>query len=406
MKNNSILTNNSTISSGGKVVKLECNFFERLLVSLSVVACNFRGQSRCFADVNTKNNAVIAFSKDKCVFDKLRNCESQISEKANISVIGEKNVGKYKIVGSLLANTKKDNFPTGGIKMPENCFEHNKIYVALNNENLRIIELDIEEFLKLDSDSTEMKYLILDTTWVIYVVNETNCRVDKMLSVYDKINKCYCKNYKINYDNYSIYQSKEWFINLKRVMHIGDQLFCGFTLIANVENKNLDKYLIESYKEMTNGKKVFYVNYNSDKFVPPIPSDLINLLDERCDVTVISKTSWNRQVPTMPLLKKFTIRSVASLALGLIGYGIYKGCTSKNKKQDIKQLKLNDEGRINGITKRYKQRNQFRVQQIKRITNQKNEICNNNFWKFRQIWNVLMCVINEDKLNMLKQMRS
>ena len=214
----------------------------------------------------------------------------------NILIIGEPGVGKSKLASSILRNTRRTSRPSVNLKMPENGIAHNRIIAAEYNRNVRIIEMNVDEFSKLDSDSTEVKYLILHTTWVLYVVNETNCRVDKMLSVYDKINECYCKNYKINYDNYSIYQSKEWFINLKRAMHIGDQLFCGFTLIANVENKNLDKYLIENYKEMANGRKVFYVNYNGDKFVPPIPSDLIDLLDEYCDVTVISKTPWSHSL--------------------------------------------------------------------------------------------------------------
>lgn len=358
---------------------MSCNFFGRLLVSLSVVACNFGGQSRVFADVNTKDNAFVAFSKDKDLFDKLRNCESQISIKANILVIGEKSVGKSKIAGSLLANTKKDNFPTDGIKMPENGFEHNKIYAAPNNEDLRVIELDAEELLNFDKESDEFNYLINNINHVFYIMDDSHKNLEKMAMVYDKMNRSICRNYGVEYDRYSPYSddgARSWW---KEVLKLNNRKWVyAFALLINSYDNVVSDSLKEYCAAMPNSRKIYNFPFGEKGTLSKIDENLIKFMKEARPVInpkeSLSHNFYNKSLISRsyrPFPEKFAIGSVASLVFGLTGYGIYKGCTSKNKKQDIKQLKLNDKGRISGITKRYKQRDQFRVQQIKRIADQK-----------------------------------
>lgn len=214
----------------------------------------------------------------------------------NILVIGEHGVGKSKLASSILRNTKNVSSPNVAAQMSQEGIKHNRIIAAENNHDVRVIELDVDEFLQLDPNSNDAEYLMLNISWVLYVVNETNCRLDRMLSVYDRINRCYCKKYNVAYKNYSIYQDKQWFIDLKAAMGINDQLFYGFALIANMKNENLDKQVEEHCKEMANGRKIFYVNYSNDNFIPTIPSTLIETLEGHLEASIAHKDYWSHSV--------------------------------------------------------------------------------------------------------------
>ena len=218
-----------------------------------------------------------------------------INRPMNILVIGDKGVGKSKLAASLLRNVKNVS-PNNNVQMCEEGISHNKFIAAINNKSLRIIELDTDEFLNLNSDENNLNYLIDNISWVFYVVNENNCKLDRMLIVYDRINQFLCRKNNIGYQSYSRWANKEWWLTLnKESQDLGNNYY-SFALIANTGENKIDQEMAATYASMPNSvREVVYVNYGNDRVIPIIPQSLISYLEGQNGYHNKEKQRWSHK---------------------------------------------------------------------------------------------------------------
>ena len=215
----------------------------------------------------------------------------------NILVIGEEGVGKSKMAASLLKNVKNVR-PSNNVQIGQDGLPRDRFIAAVYNKNVRVIELRVEEFLNPSSEH-DMGYLIDNISWVVYVVdeNEKNCRVDRMLEVYDKINKHLCDQRGISYQPFSKYLSRDWWNNLNNLqVNSNYNCFYSFVLVVNRKTERMDDSLISTYQAMPNAsREVIYTYYSNDNVIPIIPPSLIELLKGGKGIFVSNKQPWSHK---------------------------------------------------------------------------------------------------------------
>ena len=208
-----------------------------------------------------------------------------------------------------------------------------------------------------------------------------------MKEVYDRINELYCRKHNTNYTQYSAYNEegrRGWWDKLLEKAGIGFGWIYGFNVFVTKSVEGFSEEFVDYCNQMPNGRQIFYLDYDNSNFVPKMNDDF---LDNLKDITIIRKPSWSYKryyksrycyykkccENCWPYVKKPAIGTALLSALVSAGYGGYKVCKSE-KKQHIDKIirrNLNGKRKIDGTTKRHIKRNQSRVQQTKRVTNQK-----------------------------------
>lgn len=214
-------------------------------------------------------------------------------EPINILVIGEPESGKSKVAASAMVNLKN---PDPSLKVNKDDIKHNRIYASLNRDDVRAVELNVDEFLNLEA--LDRDYLISKISWIFYVCRKGKDRSDNLLSVYNTINRVYCDKYGVKYEYHQTFpaskQSDKWFIELQQKKG-GYGTFVKFIVIANAEEGDIDEEFKNEVSYFLNGREIYYVNYKDDRSIPALPGDLIELVAGRLDygLVVPFKGNWS-----------------------------------------------------------------------------------------------------------------
>lgn len=202
----------------------------------------------------------------------------------NLLIVGDEGVGKSKLASAIL-----------GLKRIT-PIEHNTIVSNSNVPNIRIVEMDIGEFYKPDTEHYKFNKLILDAHWILYVVNDKSSNdVDTMLKFYDDVAQMYCRRYDVH--TYVPYQDKarlfniRWFNDLREKFNFDREYIYGFYLVANVSERLGETELNKAYKQFVNNQRKHYL-LDGGNSVPKLNARFWEVL-ERPDDGFLSKPLWS-----------------------------------------------------------------------------------------------------------------
>lgn len=213
-------------------------------------------------------------------------------EPINILVIGEPKSGKSNVAALVLRNLRGQAPGLNSIDVI-----HDNVYVSPTHSGVRVVELNVEEFLELKNrrDRND-EYFIENISWVFYVCGNGKDDPKNLLRVYNKINKVYCRKYHVSYpyddDCKASKQNSEWLRKLENSMGTYDK-YCRFAVIANSEEGGIDEKFKNEVSYFLNGRGFYYVKYPN---ILKLPDELLDHISGlKNSVVVPHKDPWSHE---------------------------------------------------------------------------------------------------------------